>query len=57
MAAKKARKKLEANKKDYGKATQDLWITIQWMPDKDFSVHISSYHYGNMEGPECKRLL
>ena len=50
-------KKLEENTKNYGKVSQDLWMTIQRKLHKDYNVHISSYHGGDMEGNECRRLL
>ena len=55
--ANQALKKLEENHKKYGKVNQDLWMTIQRKLNKDYNVHISSYHGGDMEGNECRRLL
>ena len=42
--ANQALKKLEENHKKYGKVNQDLWMTIQRKLNKDYNVHISSYH-------------
>ena len=48
--------KLEKKKK-FGKATQDLWLTVQRMLRKDFNVYASTYHGGDMEGNEARTLM
>lgn len=48
--------KLE-KQKVYGRQTQDLWMKVERLLRKDFNVYPSTYHGGDLEGNECRRLL
>ena len=62
-AEKKKLKKITAEvnkmerKKEHGKTSQDLWLQTQRLLRKEFNIYASSYHGGDMEGNECRRLL
>ena len=43
--------------KAYGRSKRDLWMLLERMLRKDFNVHASTYHGGDMEGNECRCLL
>ena len=49
-------KALEINPR-YGKTTQELWMSIQNILQKDYNVSPSSYHGGDMEGNQCRILM
>jgi soluble cytochrome b562 len=55
--AKSRLKTLEDNNTEYGKTTRDLWMSVQRMLKDQFSIHPSSYHGGDMEGNQCRRLM
>ena len=62
-AAKKEHKKLNAEvnemekDKDCGKTARELWLQVERMLRQEFNVYASTYHRGDMEGNECRRLL
>ena len=61
--SKKAYNKLTAalnkveKKKEFGKQSRDLWMQVERLLRKDFNIYSSTYHGGDLEGNECRRLL
>jgi hypothetical protein len=55
--AKSRLKTLEDNTTKYGKCTRDVWMTIQRTLKDDHGIHPSSYHGGDMEGNQCRKLM
>ena len=43
--------------KTYGKTNQGLWLQLQRLLRQDFNIYASTYHGGDMEGNECRKLM
>jgi hypothetical protein len=59
QAVRKAKKSVSdlEKKKEVGKASQDLWMSIERLLQKEYNTHPSNYHGGDMEGREARQLI